>query len=515
MDTSHPAMSPEQQINKAAAIASSGDTEAAIELLKPLLRNPQYSAVAHNNLGVLYRNINKPRRGYRHFQCALRINQDYSDAIINEANYLFECGDYQAAEQGYKKALGIRGDCPKLLANYGQCLVEQDRIPEALAVLEQATAMSPELITAHYNLARAYMMKGELEPARVLLRRITAEDPRASAVHRILASCTRFTPESSELATLKEAYFRSDKRSHDRMHLAFALGKAYEDIKQPVKAFRYISIANCIHRQFRPYNSELQKARFSSNINLFNRAFFQDPFANAIQSNQRIIFLIGLPRCGSTLIHQILSMHPSVKACGESTALGDAILRERGVDLLSDPHALARIRDAYLDAHQHQRGVLVDKNLYNFYWVPLIKKIFPEAIILEVCREPYGHYWSIYKNYFTHGNEFSTAIQWIDEFSGLYKSMLRQWREVLQIDIESIAYEDLVQQPKQSITRLLEICRLEWHEDCLNPQESATPVQTASVYQVRQPIYSTSVSNADLYAEMICKQLGSDQGKSI
>ena len=298
------------------------------------------------------------------------------------------------------------------------------------------------------------------------------------------------------------------------MHLAFALGKAYEDIKQPVNAFRYISIANCIHRQFKPYNSQLQKARFSSNINLFNRSFYQNRFADQIQSDQRIIFLIGLPRCGSTLIHQILSMHPSVKACGESTALGDAILREKAVDLISNPNALARIRDAYLSAHEHRAGVLVDKNLFNFYWVPLIKKIFPRATILEVCREPYGHYWSIYKNYFTNGNEFSTSIQSIEEFSALYQTMLNQWRAELQIEIGSIVYEDLVQQPKHSITQLLEACGLEWHEACLTPQNSATPVQTASVYQVRQPIYSTSVSNANLYSQMIRKRLGSDQVQS-
>lgn len=498
---------PELQINEAARIASTGDLDTAIKLLKPLLGNPNYRAVAHNNLGVLYNQKHEPRRGYRHFQCALRINSQYPDAIINEANSSFAKGKYLQAEKGYRQAITYNGECPKLLANYGQCLLELDRIEEAKEALEKATNLSPELITAHYNLARVYLIIGDLQRAKNLLRQITTQSPNAGAVQRVLASCTHFTPDSGELDKLKDAYKASEKRSQDRMHLAFALGKAYEDIKQPLKAFRYILIANSIGKRLQPYNAAVQKARFASNINLFSNNFYQRPVPLDTQSKQRIIFLVGLPRCGSTLVHQVLSMHPCVSASGESTALTSAILNEKGAELVSSTKALMRVRDAYLTEHAFSEGTIVDMNLYNFYWAPLIKKIFPRAVIIEITRESYGHYWSIFKNYFTHGNEFSTSIKTIHEFTSLYRAMMKHWRENLQIDIKSVVYEDLVSDPKRSIGRLLEMCDLEWNDACLYPQKSNTPVRTASVYQVRQPIYATSIKNSSMYADLISRRL--------
>ena len=497
----------EQKINHAMQTGSLGNTKAAINILKPLLRERRYQAAIHNNLGVLYNSQHQGRRGYRHFECALSIDPDYPDALINAANHLCGKGQYTEAEARYRLALSQRSDCPKLLANYGHCLMELNRLDEATAVLNQAISLSEELTTAHFNLACVCMMRGELDQAQVLLRQITAVAPTAGAVQRTLANCIRFTPDCPDLTNLKQAFKASAKKSPDRMHLAFALGKAYEDMKQPLRAFRYTSIANALLRNIRPYNSTIQKARFTSNLRLFNRSFHQRPIPESCQSEQRIIFLVGLPRCGSTLVHQILSMHPDVKACGESTALGNAILKEKARDIAANPQAIARIRDAYLEAHSNPGGVIVDKNLYNFYWAPLIQKAFPRSTIIEIRRERFGHYWSMYKNYFSNGNEFTSSLEWIHEFAGLYQTMLNYWRQDLGLNIRDVCYEDLVSTPSDTIAQLLELCGLSWHEDCMNHSRSSTPVRTASVYQVRQSIYQSSAKGADLYAPLIAKHL--------
>jgi hypothetical protein len=384
-----------------------------------------------------------------------------------------------------------------------------NQLDSAKEILCKAVSLADELTTAHFNLACICLMQGELEQAQALLRQITKSMPTAGAVQRTLANSIKFTPGCEDLLSLKEAFRASSPKSPDRMHLAFALGKAYEDLQEPIKAFRYITLANALLRKERPYNSRLQEARFTSNIRLFNYSFCKRLIPESYQSEQRIIFLVGLPRCGSTLVHQILSMHPDVKACGESTALGTAILRESARDIASNPQAIARIRDYYLDAHSNPGKVVVDKNLYNFYWSPLIQKIFPNSIMIEITRERYGHYWSMFKNYFSHGNEFTSSLKWIIDYSDLYRDMLKQWREVLEVDIKEISYENLVTKPSETIRELLGICGLSWNDSCLNHNQSTTPVRTASVCQVRQSIYQTSLHRINPYAKLIEKSLGS------
>ena len=497
----------ERQINRAMHTGSTGNVGAAINMLKPLLKERCYQASIHNNLGILYNSQQKARHGYQHFKCALRIDPNHPEALINAGNYLCITGEYIEAEKHYKSALKKRGECHKLLANYGHCLMEMNRLSEAETVLRNAILISDNLTTANFNLASVCLMQGKLDEAQVLLRQITKAAPTAGAVQRTLANCIRFTHDSPDLKSLKQAFKTSEKKSADHMHIAFALAKAYEDMEQPRQAWRYASIANGLLRKIRPYNSKIQQARFTSNLRLFNHSFCQRHIPKCCQSDQRVIFLIGLPRCGSTLVHQILSMHPDVKACGESTALGEAILRERARDISANSQTMIRIRDAYLNAHSNPDGVIVDKNLYNFYWVPLIRKIFPESIIIDIRRERYGHYWSMYKNYFSHGNEFTSSLAWIDEFVGLYKNMLNHWRQDLGIGIGEVWYEDLVRSPAETISRLLELCGLDWHDDCMNHSRSKTPVRTASVYQVRQSIYQSSAKGASLYAPLIEKGL--------
>jgi hypothetical protein len=205
-------------------------------------------------------------------------------------------------------------------------------------------------------------------------------------------------------------------------------------------------------------------------------------------------------------------MHPDIQACGESTALGNAVLKEKAGDLACNPQAIARIRDAYLREHANPSKVLVDKNLYNFYWAPIIFKAFPQAVVIEIAREKPGHYWSLYKNYFSHGNEFTSSLQWIEEFTGWYEQLVQYWREDLGLGIAQIRYEELVSDTETQVRRLLELCGLSWNPACLQHEKSKAPVLTASAYQVRQGVYNSSIKGATLYQPMITRVL---QGHGI
>lgn len=458
---------------------------------KKLLAQRANREIIHNNLGVLYQQNNENLKARRHFVCALNIKQSYRDALINLANSYALEGDYALAEERYRQLCESGSIDPKLLVNLGSALVNQGKADEAIKILEKAIQTDPSLGMADYLLARSYIMKGNANRARVLLNKILEINPNLGSLQRTRADCIKFTRETPELQELEEAAKKISTDSEDFVHINFALGKAYEDIYDNEKAFEHVKIANSALRKQLQYDWTRDQKRFSSCSRLFSPTYFHRLKNTVEGSKQRIIFLVGLPRCGSSLTHQILSMHSQVSAIGESLTLGKAITGKQMNDL-KKPKALHMIQQKYLEHHGAEGRTIVDKNLYNFYWIPLIKILFPNSVFISLKRDASGHFWSMFKNYFSYGNEFTTSLQDIYNYNNLYRQMIDQWRIKLGIPIHSFSYDQLVANKEESIQILLELCQLPWEDQCMNFTQSSTVVQTASAIQVRRNIYQSS-----------------------
>ena len=483
--------------------------EEKIKAHKRLLMHKKSREIIHNNLGVLYQQCNKNLKARRHFICALKIKQHYKDAIINLANSYALEEEYATAEHHYRRVYETGDSDPKLMTNLGSALVNQGKADECINILEKVLKTNPSLGMAHYILARAHIMKGNTTRARDLLNKILEKNRFLGSVQRTRAACIKFTRQSPELQEMESIVKEISRDSDNYMHIHFALGKAYEDIGNYDKAFEQIKIANTTLRKNLSYDWDQDKKKFSANSRLFNQSYFSRLKNKVKGSQQRIIFIVGLPRCGSTLIHQILSMHSQVKAVGESTILGNTIL-SRQVKMLQNPKTLQIIQQEYLEHLGDSKKTIVDKNLYNFFWIPLIKILFPNAIFISIKREVSGHFWSMFKNYFSNGNEFTTSLRDIYNFHDLYYKMLDQWKLKLGIPIYSYSYDRLVVNKEKSIKELLNLCQLPWEYQCMNFTKSSTPVQTASAVQVRKDIYKSSSEEGHKFYSLIQKELNAD-----
>lgn len=502
----HKQLNQDQLINK-------NSLKEEINSHKQLLSYARNREIIHNNLGVLYQQNNENLKARRHFFCALKINTTYRDALINLANSYALEGDYAVAEKHYQHLHESGSSDPKLMINFGSALVNQGKADKAIKVLEKAISSDPSLGMAHYLLARSYIMKGNANRARELLNHILEKNPNLGSVQRTRADCIKFTRQTPELQELEEAAKRISIDSEDFVHINFALGKAYEDIGDIEKSFKHVKIANNALRKQLQYDWTRDQKKFSSNSRLFNPVYFHRLENTVRGSKQSVVFLVGLPRCGSSLTHQILSMHSQVSAIGESTALVKAILNKRISDL-HNPRVLEMIQQEYLEHHGNNQKKIVDKNLYNFFWIPLIKIIFPDAVFINLERDMSGHFWSMFKNYFTYGNEFTTSLQDMYNYTNLYRQMIDQWRIKLGIPIHSFSYDRLVANKEESIRELLELCQLRWEDQCMNFTQSSTTVQTASAIQVRRDIYQSSSTRGRDF-DLLLKEELHDHGINI
>jgi len=445
------------------------------------------------------------------FRDMLKQQPRHLAARYHLAHTLYLAGKLKESEAAFRRAIK---DHPEQAADIysalGVVLHSQERTGEALDAMRQAVKLRPDYLDGHVNLAEALRQQGHITEAVSQYREAIALAPHVGSLWHKLADSRRFSdPEDADIQAMKAAIKRPDAGDQDRMYLAFALAKAYDNCEQPDLAIPFMAQANRIKRASFAYDPEQDRRMFASIKARFTTDLFAHPPRPSVHSPIRPVFIIGMPRSGTSLVEQILSCHPKVQACGERHDLQQSIeqaLRTSGVDdkttLATLPADVAQsIATRYLTrmGADPERPWLTNKLPFNFLYIGWIQLLFPDAYVIHCRRDSLDTCLSIYQRLFPSLDGFAYDLAELGQYYRDYEDLMWHWEHVLPGRIITIHYEDLVAHQEAQTRCLLAHCGLDWDDDCLRFHERRRIVSTASFEQVRQPLYSDSVRRSEPY----------------
>ncbi len=525
-------------LGKALALLGRGqDADAAFE--KCFERSPERRLMAlaaeHQKEG----RIDEAERLYRR---VLRQSPRNVDALRLLALIAVRADRGDDAELLLRQAIGIAPDFILAVLDLGRLLKDQDRYGEALDCFDRAIALDPSHPPAHYlrasTLARASFTDDAIEAYRRCLELKTDHIGALLGLGHMLKAvgrydecvasyqaCIRHAPDFGEtywsLANLKtyrfddQAVAEMEKRAaaggeneQSQVNFLFALGKAYEDRRDFERAWHFYRSGNAAQRSqiaYDPVQTEVMNDRL---IEVYTAEFLQS-LRGAGNPDPSPVFILGLPRSGSTLLEQILASHGQVEGTSELPYIGRVAtsLNRNRADGVNYPEAMRELAPAnvaalgadYLaQAHMHRRtGAprFIDKMPNNFPNVGLIAAILPNAKIIDARRHPLDACLSCYRQLFAKGQNFTYDLTEIGEYYLQYQRMMNHWSRVLPGRVLTVQYEEVVSNFEAQVRRLLAFCGLPWDDACLKFHESDRPVRTPSAEQVRQPIYDRSIGH--------------------
>lgn len=450
--------------------------EDAAHLLERCLElAPDFLEARWNYALVLHRS-NRPVDALAEIARVLQRDPAHAGCLNLKAAVLCRIGDYEEALALYRKLVRDHPDTVKLWLSYGHALKTAGHVSEAVTAYRRCVALEPAFGEAWWSLANLKM----------------------------------FRFQAADLDVMRGQLARKDLGEEDRLHLEFALGKALEDHDDCAASFRHYARGNAIRRAQLAYDAGETTARVAYIHKHYTREFFAAR-AGAGCAAPDPIFVVGLPRAGSTLIEQILASHSQVEGTMElpeiATLTGelrrqggpdDAMPYHRALAAL-DADALRALGERYLAATRIQRKTarpfFIDKMPNNFMHVGLIHLILPNAKIIDARRHPMACGFSIFKQHFARGQGFSYSLDDIGRYYRDYVELMAHFDAVLPGRVCRVHYERLVEDTEAEVRRVLAYCGLAFEPDCLRFFDNRRPVRTASSEQVRRPIYRDALDH--------------------
>ena len=446
----------------------------------------------------------------------LRAHPTDSQCLLQKAECLLALGERSAAlDAAEAAAVNARGAAPSLEA-VADFLVEAGEQARAVPLYADALARTSNDRILRANLlakrAAAHRFVGALELAERDYEAVLAIDAVAPTALKGLTELRRQTRERNWIPQMEQALRRLPADSSHAAILHFGLAKSFHDLGEHGRSWEHLSAANRIERSLINYDPADDRALMRA-----MEEVFATPEAAAVGAAQESpIFIIGLPRSGTTLVERILSNRPDVHACGEVTAMTDAILSlgDRGagdapIDARAGARRLFAIDGPTLASEYLQRTRFfrregkrwTDKHLVNHLYCPLLLRAFPNARIMQVKRHPLAVCYAMYRTRFRGSYPFAYDLTEIAEFIIGYERLMAHWHRVLPGRILDVSYEQLVTDFEPSVRRLLAYAGLPFDAACLEFHRNPAPVITASSVQVRQPLYDSSVHEWRQYAD--------------
>jgi tetratricopeptide (TPR) repeat protein len=488
-------------------------SEAEAAYRQALVLKPDYPHACYN-LGNVLKDTNRLDEAVAAYRQAIRARPELAEAHTNLGIALRAQGKVDEAVDAHREAIRLKPDYAKAHTNLGNALHDQGKLDEAAAASRQAIALNPNLPDAHNNLGLALTALGHLSQARAALEQAIRLAPRNAKYRRNLGEIAGFTAGDTHLADMEQlARDGASLSVDDRIELHFGLGKAYEDRGRHADAFREWLDGSALKRRQLAYDEAATLGALARAETVFTSEL-NSSRQNVGQPSSVPVFIIGMPRSGSTLVEQILASHPQVCGGGELTYFGKALKMTFGgsahfpelVSGMTDKH----VRD--LGAHYLAEIAplapaathITDKMPSNFGLAGLIHLALPNAPIIHTIRDPLDTCLSCFSKLFARGHDYTYDLAELGRYYRGYVALMAHWHRVLPAGrILGVRYEDVVCDLEGQARRIVAYCGLDWDPRCLAFHQTKWPVRTASATQVRQPIYGSSVGRWRAYAPFL------------
>lgn len=489
-----------------------------IKETKEAIKKYPKMSIFYNMLGLALSSIGKFNEAIVILKRGIEINKNDLAIINNLANAYKSNFNYLESENLYKLSISIDKNYVNSYVNYGNLKRDLNQFNEAIELYKKALNYNDKISGLNYALAMAYQSLGDFKNAENYAIKTINLDYRFTKADLLISRSKKYDPKDDHLLQMKNKLENKKLATNNKIELNFALAKAYEDLNDVNLSYDYLKKGNELKRSNIEFSIDIESKIFSDIEKLFSKVDFKK-FSDIVDSSKKIIFILGMPRSGTTLTEQILSSHSKVYGAGElpylPTIINDYFIKNKTFmekkvnEFLEDPKYIKILSNkyfSYLSAYKISQNYVTDKAPLNFLWIGFIKVLFPNSKIIHCKRDARDNCFSLYKNFFEGNLDFSYKPDELAKYYNLYKNLMAFWKNKLPAkDLYDIEYEKLVSNPEIEIRKLLQHCEINWEDDCLNFSKNKTPIKTASVGQARKSIYSTSVKSYSKYSNYLKK----------
>ncbi|KGM51977.1 sulfotransferase [Lysobacter concretionis Ko07 = DSM 16239] len=479
-------------------------TEAAQMADRLLKGAPEHPGV-HFVAGVAALQQKQIPHALGHLQRAASLNPKRSDYAAQYARALAAGRLVREAVIAAEQAMSLSPSDPLTLDTLGVVFTQANAHTRAVEAFRQAAALMPDAASYRFNLATSLTFSGDLEGAEREYEACIALEPRYWKAHLGLAQLRKQTTEHHHLNRLRSLLEQFQGDDSARLYLNLALAKELEDLRDYVPSFEHLKAGKAAGGAGRKYSIARDEALFEA----VTRSFGNPAQVSAGSQSEEPIFVIGMPRSGTTLVDRILSSHSSVHSAGELQNFGVLLKRASGsrTPSMMDPDTVSRamqvdwtaLGDAYVASTRPGTGHtarFIDKLPHNFLYAGFIARALPRAKIICLRREPTDTCLGNFRQLFSQSSpyyDYSFDLMDTGRYYLLFDRLMAHWQRVLPGRIFEFGYEELVDSQERSTRRLLEFCELPWEDTCLYFEKNQSPVATASAVQVREPINRKSL----------------------
>ncbi len=445
-----------------------------------------------NLLSIAYQKNGEIEKSIDVMREALALNPNHPNFLNNIGTCFYMLHKYSEAEKYFKKGLEIDNQHLHILNNLGNIKRETYKIEESIEYYKKVLNIQKDAVPALFNLVGIYRITNLKENSKLYCKKILELNKKLTDADRQYSLVHKYTENDPHLNEMLKKINDDDLNNLEKIHLYYGVHKAYEDIQDYKNAFKFLKKGNELLKKETKYNFKQDEKKIKSYINLYKKI----KSIKVSGVHRDLIFIVGMPRSGSSLVEQILASHKKVFGGGEIP-----YIQEIAIKIINEKKIDASLIDIYKKDYldliaelNDSNAVFTDKELLNFFNIGLILSLFPKAKIINCTRDPVDNCWSIYKNYFPIKTQFVNDFKDITKFYKLYLNTMTFWQKEFPKNIFNINYESLVENPKDQIKKILNFCNLEWDENVMSHHKNSRIIRTLSFDQANKPI-SRKVSN--------------------
>ena len=485
--------------------------------LKSALKRNVNNVDAMHFLALIYHGENKKINDAEALlRRATEIAPDFKQALASLGRLLVDNGKWSDAIKTYEKLIEIEPTDDKAWAGLGRSLSLSGQVENAVTAYKKSLALNNTSPSVHMAYAHSLKTTGNQKEALIEYRESIKLKPALGESYWSMANLKIFEFEKHEIEAMEAQIDSSDLTDSARIHFLFSLGKAYEDKRDFTQAWNYYDLGNQVQRDLVSYDPVANQIQLESIKKVFTKDYIDQHKNNGCQDNDPI-FIVGLPRSGSTLIEQILASHSLVEGTAELPNMGDIAIgtgKYRN-DGLTYPNTLSSLTNRDLKAYgkeylqqvdRHRTSstpFFIDKMPNNFAHIGFIKLILPNAKIINTRRHPLDSCLGAYKQLFAKGQNFTYEKFELAQFYCDYVDIMDHWHTAYPGDILDVHYEETVMDLENQTRKILEFCGLDFEDQCLRYYETKRAVKTASSEQVRQPVYTSALGFWKNYSSQV------------